>query len=46
MENAVDALKMAGSVLLFVIGLSVSIAAFSQVRQVADIIISYKENGQ
>ena len=43
MENAVDALKMEGSVLLFVIGLSVSIAAFSQVRQVADIIISYKD---
>lgn len=43
MENAVDALKMAGSVLLFVIGLSISIAAFSQVRQVTDIIVSYRD---
>ena len=30
MENAADALKMAGSVLLFVIALSVAILAFSQ----------------
>ena len=43
MENAVDALKMAGAVLMFVIALSVSIVAFGQVRQTADIILDYKD---
>ena len=43
MENAVDALKMAGAVLMFVIALSVSIVAFGQVRQASDIILDYKD---
>ena len=36
MENAVEALKMAGAVLLFMIALSVSIMSFGQARQAAD----------
>lgn len=43
MENAADALKMAGSVLLFVIALSVSILAFTQARESADILLSYSD---
>ena len=43
MENAVDALKMAGAVLIFVMALSVSIVAFGQVRETADIILDYKD---
>lgn len=43
MENAVDALKMAGSVLLFVMALSVSIVAFGQARQAADVILNYRD---
>lgn len=43
MENAVDALKMAGAVLMFIIALSVSIVSFSQVRQTADVILDYKD---
>ena len=39
MENAVDALKMAGAVLMFVMALSVSIVAFGQVRQTADLVL-------
>ena len=40
MENAADALKMAGAVLMFVIALSVSIVSFGQVRQASDVILS------
>ena len=43
MENAADALKMAGSVLLFVMGLSIAILAFSQARESIDIILSYSD---
>lgn len=43
MENAVDALKMAGSVLLFVIALSVAILAFSQSREAIDAVLKYSD---
>ena len=43
MENVVDALKMAGSVLLFVIGLSVAILAFSQAREAIDSVLKYSD---
>lgn len=43
MENAVEALKMAGSVLLFVMALSVSIVAFGQARQTSDVILDYRD---
>ena len=43
MENAAEALKMAGGVLLFLIALSVSIISFSHVRQAADTILEYKD---
>lgn len=43
MENAVDALKMAGAVMLFIIALSTSMVAFTQVRETSDIIINYAD---
>lgn len=43
MENATDALKMAAAVLIFVLALSISINAFSEVRQVSDIILQYND---
>lgn len=43
MENAADALKMAGAVLLFVLALSVAIVSFGQVRVTSDIILNYKD---
>ena len=43
MENAVDALKMAGAVLLFVLAISVAIVSFGQVREAADTILDYKD---
>lgn len=43
MENAVDALKMAGSVLLFVIGLTIAILAFSQAREAIDSVLRYSD---
>ena len=43
MENAADALKMAGAVLIFVLALSIIIFAFGRVRQTADIIIDYRD---
>lgn len=43
MENAVDALKMAGAVLLFVLALSVAIVSFGQARETADTILDYKD---
>lgn len=43
MENAADALKMAGAVLMFIMALSVSIVSFGRVRQASDIILDYKD---
>lgn len=43
MENAADALKMAGAVLIFVIALSISIVSFGQVRQASDVILNYRD---
>ena len=43
MENAVDALKMAGAVLIFVLALSLSITSFSEARQASDIILDFKD---
>lgn len=43
MENAAEALKMAGAVLIFVLALSIIILSFNQVREAADIIIDYRD---
>lgn len=43
MENAAEALKMAGSVLLFVIALSVCIMSFSQARQAIDSVVAFSD---
>ena len=43
MENAVDALKMAGAVILFVLAISVAIVSFGQAREAADTILDYKD---
>ena len=43
MGNAVEALKMAGSVLLFVLALSIVMIAFTNARQSLDIILSYAD---
>ncbi len=43
MENATDALKMAGFVLIFVLALSISINAFGQARQTATTILEYQD---
>ena len=43
MENAADALKMAGAVLIFVLALSIIILALGQVRESADTIIDYRD---
>ena len=40
MENAAEALKMAGAVLMFMIALTVSIVTFGQARQTADSVMS------
>lgn len=42
-ENIADALKMAGSVLLFVMGLSIAILYFSQARETIDAVLSYSD---
>lgn len=42
-DNIADALKMAGSVLLFVIGLSIAFLSFSQARETIDIVLSYSD---
>lgn len=42
-ENIADALKMAGSVLLFVMGLSIAILTFSQARESIDLVLSYSD---
>lgn len=43
MENVADALKMAGSVLMFIIALSISILSFGQARETSNKILSYKD---
>ena len=43
MENAADALKMAGAVLMFVLALSITILSFGQARETADTILDYKD---
>ena len=43
MENAADALKMAGAVLLFVLALSIIIPFFSQARETADMILDIRD---
>lgn len=43
MENAADALKMAGAVLLFVLALSIIIPFFTLVRQTTDIILDARD---
>lgn len=43
MENIADALKMAAAVLIFVLALSISINAFGQARQTAQIILDAKD---
>ncbi len=42
-ENIADALKIAGSVLLFVMGLSISILSFSQARESIDLVLAYSD---
>ena len=43
MENAANALHMAASVLIFVLALTISINAFGQARQTADMLVSYND---
>lgn len=43
MENAAEALKMAGAVMLFVLALSIIIFYFGEVRLVSDTILNYKD---
>lgn len=43
MENAADALKIAGAVLIFVLAISITIFAFGQARQASDTIIDYRD---
>lgn len=43
MENATQALEMAGAVMLFVLALSVIIFSFGQARESADIILDYRD---
>ena len=43
MENAAEAIKMAGAVLLFVLALSIILFSFGQVRENADTILNYRD---
>lgn len=43
MENAVDALKMAAAVLIFVLALSICINAFGEARITTETILNYKD---
>lgn len=43
MEDAVDALKMAFSVFVFVIALSIVFSMFSQAREVSDIVVAHSD---
>lgn len=45
MENAADALQMAAFVLIFVLALSISINAFGEVRQTAQMILDNRDRG-
>ena len=44
MENAADALKIAASVFIFVVALSISINAFGEARMTATTILNYQDN--
>lgn len=43
MENAIDALKIAAAVLVFVLALSITINAFGEVRQASQVILDSKD---
>lgn len=43
MENIVDALKMAGAVLLFLLALSITTLSFSKARETIDILLNYSD---
>lgn len=43
MEHATEALKMAAAVLVFVLALSITISAFGEARQTAQVILEYKD---
>lgn len=43
MENATEALKMAAAVLVFVLALSITVSAFGEARQSAQIVLEYKD---
>ncbi len=43
MENAVEALKMAGAVLMFLIALTVSIVSFGQARIASDTLLDMQD---
>ena len=43
MENAVEGLKMAGAVLIFVIALSIAMFSFSNAREAVDSIVKYSD---
>ena len=43
MENAVEGLKMAGSVLLFILALSIAVISFSNARQGIDSVVRYSD---
>lgn len=44
MEDAVDALKMAFAVFIFVLALSIVFIVFSQAREVSEIVLKYSDN--
>ena len=43
MENATEALELAGNVLIFILAVSLAIVSFNQVRATADTILAYKD---
>lgn len=43
MENIADALKMAGSVLLFIMALSIAVLTFSKTRETIDVVLKYSD---
>ncbi|MCI8460819.1 MAG: hypothetical protein HFE81_05430 [Bacilli bacterium] len=43
MENAAQAIKTAGAILLFVLALSISIGAFGEARQAAEVVLDYQD---
>ena len=43
MENAVEGLKMAGAVLLFILALSITMLSFSQAREAIDAIVAFSD---